>query len=256
MKIAALQFSAKIGDVSSNVERIRSAAIKAAEASACLLVAPELAVSGYGAADAFRASSQSPAELAELLGKTATQYSINLIVGFAENAGDCLYNSAIHIRPDGDFQVYRKSHLYGDYEKRYFSAEPPSAALFDINGFKAGMLICYDVEFPENVRRLAVAGADLIVVPTALPAGEFGDFIAGSVVRVRAFENQVFLNYTNHVGTDGAFSYAGQSAIIAPDATVLARASSGEDDLIFAELDRNAYEQSRQENSYLKDLVT
>ena len=66
------------------------------------------------------------------------------------------------------------------------------------------MLICYDVEFPENVRRLAQAGAQAVLVPTALPASDHADFIARKMIPVRAFENQLFVAYVNHCGADDA----------------------------------------------------
>src|SRR3546814_13294505 len=89
----------------------------------------------------------------------------------------------------------RKTHLYGAYERRLFTPGTPQSDLRDFDGVRLGFLICYDVEFPENVRRLARAGAELILVPTALPQGHFAAFIATSVVPVRAFENQVFVVY-------------------------------------------------------------
>ncbi|MFY8044397.1 MAG: nitrilase-related carbon-nitrogen hydrolase, partial [Rhodoferax sp.] len=76
-------------------------------------------------------------------------------------------------------------------------------------------LICYDVEFPEATRRLALAGADLIVVPTAnMP--EF-DFVAQSLVPVRAYENQLYVAYANYIGAEGAVHYGGLSLLAAPD---------------------------------------
>src|SRR3546814_17548022 len=107
----------------------------------------------------------------------------------------------------------RKTHLYGAYERRLFTPGTPQSDLRDFDGVRLGFLICYDVEFPENVRRLARAGAELILVPTALPQGPFAAFIATSVVPVRAFENQVFVVYADHVGSDGRFAYAGLSQI-------------------------------------------
>ncbi len=71
------------------------------------------------------------------------------------------------------------------------------------------MLICYDVEFPENVRRLALAGCEVALVPTALPSGSSGSFIAEHMIQTRAFENQMFVAYVNHCGADDLFQFAG-----------------------------------------------
>jgi predicted amidohydrolase len=116
------------------------------------------------------------------------------------------------------------------------------------------MLICYDVEFPENVRRLAKAGAQAVIVPTALPAGDSGSFIAGHMIAVRAFENQIFVAYINHCGSDALFAYAGLSRIAAPDGGMLAEACASGEALLVADLDPVAYAASAAANTYLRDL--
>ena len=126
-------------------------------------------------------------------------------------------------------------------------------AVFPLGGLKAGLLICYDVEFPETVRHLASSEADLILVPTALPASEHAGFIARSIIPVRAFENQVFVAYANHAGRDAAFSYAGLSGIAAPDGSDLARAPATGTRLLIADLDPSAFGAARAANPYLID---
>src|SRR3546814_4011426 len=91
------------------------------------------------------------------------------------------------------------------------------------------------------------AGAELILVPTALPQGPFAAFIATSVVPVRAFENQVFVVYADHVGSDGRFAYAGLSRAIGPAGQSLAAAGDNQPALLFADLDPGAYASSRKE---------
>nr|CAD6595792.1 hydrolase [Rhizobium sp. TCK] len=255
MKIAGYQMQSVTGDVEANLDKIAKAAARAAEQGARLLIAPELAINGYGAAEALvetAISAQSPtmARLSEL----AARNGLMIVVGFAEVDGDAVYNSAVLTDGSGEFAVYRKSHLYGPYERRWFSVEEPRAILADVDGMRIGMLICYDVEFPENVRRLAKAGADLVVVPTALPIGWSGSFIAEHMIRVRAFENQVFVAYINHCGADQIFAYAGLSRIAAPDGTLLAEAPADEEALFVAEIVSSAFDQSRAENTYLRDL--
>jgi predicted amidohydrolase len=125
--------------------------------------------------------------------------------------------------------------------------------VFQIGGLKAGLLICYDVEFPEMVRHLALAGADLVLVPTALPASEHAAFIARSIIPVRAFENQVFVAYANHAGHDDAFAYAGLSGIAAPDGSDLIRASETGVSVLIAEIGPAAFSAVRAANPYLTD---
>ena len=256
MRIAALQMHAIAGDDEANLQRIASAAADASAGGARLLIVPELAVTGYGAGQAAFAQLASPASgaAAERLSAIARENGIAIIAGFAEREGSSTYNSALFTDGIGTNAVYRKSHLYGDYERGAFKPAVPDSVMVDLGGIRIGMLICYDVEFPENVRRLALAGADLVVVPTALPKGASGSFIAGHMIQVRAFENQVFVAYINHCGADDNFTYAGLSRIAAPDGRLLAEAPAEGETLLFTEIRPEDYAQSRAENTYLLDL--
>lgn len=255
MRIAALQMRAVAGDVEANIERIGLAARDAAQKGAKLLIVPELALTGYGAGEAITALAQDAAgSQISKLERIAHDAGIAIVAGFAERADGAVWNSAAFVDGEGRRVVYRKSHLYGGYEKGLFQAEQPSTVLFDLGSVSCGMLICYDVEFPENVRRLAQAGAKLIVVPTALPDGDSGRFIAEHLIRTRAFENQVFVAYTDHCGADERFTYAGRSLIAAPDGTVLAQAGATDEVLLVADVDVDAYAESYAANTYLRDL--
>jgi predicted amidohydrolase len=165
-----------------------------------------------------------------------------------------LYNSAALVTAGGPPVVYRKSHLYGDYERDLFAAGDPTACIASVAGLNVGMLVCYDVEFPENVRRLSLAGADLVAVPTALPAGPYSRMITERVIPVRAFENQIFVAYANLCGRDVLFTYAGLSHIAAPDGSTLAIAGATGEDLVIADLRPDDFARSRAENTYLRDL--
>ncbi|MCJ8054837.1 carbon-nitrogen hydrolase family protein [Shinella curvata] len=256
MRIAALQMHAIAGDDEANIERIAAAAADAAAGGAKLLIVPELAVTGYGAGQAAFENLASPATgaVAESLSAIARENRIAIVAGFAEQEGTLIYNSALFTDGIGTNAVYRKSHLYGDYERDVFKPGVPNSVMVELGGLRLGMLICYDVEFPENVRRLALAGADLIVVPTALPKGSSGTFIANHMIQVRAFENQVFVAYINHCGADDNFTYAGLSRIAAPDGKLLAEAPAEGETLLFAEVRPEDYAKSRAENTYLVDL--
>lgn len=256
MRIAALQMHAIAGDSEANIERIAAAAADAAAGGAKLLIVPELAVTGYGAGQAAFENLASPATgaVAERLGAIAQENRIAIVAGFAEQEGTLIYNSALFTDGIGTNAVYRKSHLYGDYERDVFKPGVPNSIMVELGGIRLGMLICYDVEFPENVRRLALAGADLVVVPTALPKGSSGTFIANHMIQVRAFENQVFVAYINHCGADDNFTYAGLSRIAAPDGKLLAEAPAEGETLLFAEVRPEDYAKSRAENTYLVDL--
>lgn len=255
MKIAALQMQAQAGNVEANLARIEKAMRDAARQGATLLVTPELAIPGYGAGEAMSALAEKPGGASwQRLSAVSQETKIAVIAGFAEREGEAVYNSALFVDGDKPPKIYRKSHLYGPYERGLFEQQAPASCLIDHAGMKFGVLICYDVEFPENVRRLAVAGVEAVLVPTALPANSDDNFIARKMIPVRAFENQVFVAYVNHCGADDLFAYAGLSGIAAPDGSLLATAEASGDELLVTELDIEQFRQSREHNTYLADL--
>ncbi|WP_428425909.1 carbon-nitrogen hydrolase family protein [Pararhizobium sp.] len=255
IKLAALQMKSESGDTAANLARIEQAAREAAAKGASLLITPELGLTGYGAGDIIRELAE-PADgpLVKQLQRISTEAGVAIIAGFAEKANGAIFNSAVYVDGAAVPVIYRKSNLYGDYERGLFSAPEPATVLFDHRGVKCGVLICYDVEFPENVRRLALAGADAVLVPTALPAGYSGTFIADHMIQTRAFENQVFVAYINHCGADERFTFAGSSRIAAPDGSLLANAPPHGETLMVVTIDPIDFKVSRSENTYLTDM--
>src|SRR5690606_1576409 len=145
MKLAALQMQAVAGEPDANLSRIERAAREAAAKGADLLVAPELAVTGYGAGEAIRSLAEpvdGPA--VARLNAIARETGLALVAGFAEAADGAVWNSAVFVDGTRDPLVYRKSHLYADYEKNLFRPQKPSNAIVEHRGTRLGLLICYD----------------------------------------------------------------------------------------------------------------
>lgn len=254
MLISLYQMQPVSGDAAANLAKIAVAAEAASDMGAELLVTPELGLSGYGLTpERFAEIAEGrDGEIIGALCDIAAEFELALCSGFPERDGSAVYNSAVLVRPDGSCEFYRKGHLYGDGERASFTPGADVPHVFDLFGIRVGMLICYDVEFPEYVRTLALAGAELVLVPTALPRGQISRRVADMVVPTRAFENGVFLVYADLCGEEGSFAYGGRSAIIGPDGDELARAGARET-LLVAELDRTAYDDCRRQNPYLAD---
>jgi predicted amidohydrolase len=254
MRLAAFQMVAKTGDVPANLGMLDTACGEAKEKGAELLVAPELATTGYGAKDRMRELAE-PADGAHgaALAAMASKHGIALVAGFPERVGEAIYNSAIFARPDGKRDIYRKCQLYGRYENALFQPGDAPPKLIEFGSLKFGVLICYDVEFPELVRHLALKGADAVLVPTAQPNTPDAPFITGKVIPVRAFENGIAIVYADHAGSDSRFGYAGRSCIALPDGKDGARAPEDGSRVIVADYDPAAYASVREVNPYLKD---
>lgn len=254
MRVAILQGLDAAVDKAEALARLEAAAFDAASQGAGLLVAPEMYLTGYNIGpDAVGQMAEAvDGPSAQAAGRIARSAGIALIYGYPERGADgAVYNAAMVIDADGTLLLnHRKCHLFGALDRDAFSAGQDLAPVVTIGGVKVGVLICYDVEFPESVRRLTLAGADLIAVPTALM--QPFDVIAKIVVPARAFENHVFVAYANRSGSEAELTYVGLSCIVAPDGIDLARAGRGEE-LIIATIDPTVADAARAANPYLAD---
>ncbi|WP_185984604.1 nitrilase-related carbon-nitrogen hydrolase [Aureimonas mangrovi] len=252
MRLAIVQMDAALGGEARAAD-IAGRIAEAAEAGADLVLFPELAVEGYGAAEAIACAAPAQEDLpASPLQRLVEKHDVAIVAGMAVHAANgSLTNAAVLFRPGKAPLVYAKRRLYGAYEHGLFAAGDSPAPAVAWRGVTLGLLVCFDVEFPELVRELALAGADLVLVPTALPQSAGAAFIARSLVPTRAFENGVFLAYADHCGRDGQFAYQGLSVITAPNGCELARASETEPALLMATIEPQAHAETQHANPYL-----
>ncbi|WP_155054453.1 carbon-nitrogen hydrolase family protein [Streptomyces blattellae] len=252
MRTALLQSSGRPGSVAENLKVLDEAAGRAAVAGAGLLVAPEMFLTGYAIGDDIaRLAGHADGEGADAVAETATRHGLAIAYGYPERSGETVFNSVQLISADGTrLANYRKTHLFGCFERDHFTPGEQPVVQAELNGLRVGFLICYDVEFPENVRAHAVAGTDLLLVPTA-QMHPF-QFVAESVVPVRAFENQMYVAYVNRVGGEGEFEFVGLSTLAGPDGIARTRAGRGEE-LLLADVDPAFLAASREANPYLRD---
>jgi 5-aminopentanamidase len=254
MRIALQQTAPLAGDVVGNLARLEHAAMRVAASGAALLVCPEMSLTGYniGAAAGQRLAEAADGAMAQAVAAIAQRTGIAIVYGYPERGADgAVFNAAQCIAADGRrLANHRKTHLFGELDRSMFSAGAELSPLFELNGWSIGLLICYEIEFPENTRQRALAGADLIAVPTA-NMREF-DFVATHLVLTRAYENQCFVAYANHCGDEGEIAYGGLSGIVAPDGAFMALA--GRDEAMpVAQLDRARLSASRERFPYLAD---
>jgi predicted amidohydrolase len=252
MKIALYQGAGKPARVDENLAIIQAQAIAAAEQGADLIIFPELFLSGYNIGQTVQElAEQSDGPACQQASQIAREANIALLYGYPEKLGTEVYNSALLIDRKGNTRAnYRKTHLFGSYEKNCF--QPGDALVItEMDGLKIGILICYDVEFPEAVRALTQAGAHLIAVPTAL----MKDYcrVAEHVVPTRAYESEIYVAYVNRCGSEGDLTYCGRACLVGPDGRDILRAGVSEE-LLIADIDKNAIAEERESNPILKDL--
>jgi predicted amidohydrolase len=236
-----------------NLQRLDGAAKEAAQGGADILVCSEMFLTGYniGVSQVQASAQAADGAFANAVSEIAQRHSIAIVYGYPERDGGQVFNAAQCMAADGTRLLnYRKTHLFGDLDRSQFAAAAAQDTLFEFHGWKIGLLICYDLEFPENTRRLALAGADMVLVPTANMPDY--DFVATTMVPVRAYENQIFVAYANYVGTEGDVHYGGLSSVAAPNGQVLANAGR-ESGLLFATVDANQLVATRMRNTHVAD---
>jgi predicted amidohydrolase len=215
-----------------------------------LVICPELFLSGYNVGDRIRELAEPQGgPFAQAASALAGKHRTALIYGYPERSGDVLYNAATCIDRDGRaIAHHRKMRLPNGFEKRHFAAGN-CCSLFDLNGWRVAILVCYEAEFPETVRACAARGAQLVVAPTALKK-EWA-FVARSMIPTRAFENRFFVGYANYCGREGAFEYLGESCFAGPSGRVIAGGST--EALVTADLDPADITTARRALTYLDD---
>lgn len=242
--VACAQLAPAIGDVEGNMARSCAALHAAADQGAQVVVLPELASSGYAFADRAEAlAAAEPVDGPSVMAwaEVAAERGLIVVAGFCERGpGDAVHNSAVLIDPTGVRAVYRKAHLW-DRERLVFDAGDAAPPVVDTTLGRIGVMICYDLEFPEWVRIAALDGAQLLCVPTnwpeaPRPAGQ----PPGEVLRAQAGAgmNRMFIAVCDRVGTERGIEWVGGSVVIDPDGWPLAGGTpSSEPVIILAECD-------------------
>jgi predicted amidohydrolase len=223
-----------------------------AASGADLVVTAEMITTGYHiGARAHELAEPADGPTAARMSALARETGVALAYGYPETDGGNVYNSVQLIDAGGRrLANYRKTHLFGDLDKAWFTPGSEAVVQAELGGVRVGLLICYDVEFPEMVRAHALAGTELLAVPTALMSPY--EVVADTLVPARAYESQLFVAYANRCDTERELTYCGRSCVVAPSGEVLARAGSGPA-LATAEVTRDALVASRLENTHLAD---
>ena len=239
--IALAQIASRVADKEYNIKLMEKKIKEASQKDADLIVFPELALTGYLCRDLVYELAEPLSEglSFQRIAKIAKRESVHVAFGMierSEKVSAVIYNTSVLVGPSGFVGKYRKMHLPTHSvfeEKRYFRPgyETP---VFKTSLGKVGMIICYDVYFPELTRILKLKGAQLIICISASPSTRRGFFEV--LTMARAMENTVFLAFTNLVGIEDGLQFWGGSRLVAPSGNVIAQAKYDEEDLILAKI--------------------
>jgi predicted amidohydrolase len=236
--VSAVQMRTKWLDLKENFDYIKNSIAKAKnEENADLIVFPELSNTGYikerdkkFGRQFIKFAEKIPGPSTEELGKQAKKYGVYLVVGLAEQHPEIpgmLYNAAVLINPKGELVgVHHKMHIPGE-EKHYFMPGN-TCDVYKTDIGNIGMSICYDGQFPEFTRSLALKGAEILCMIWNMPSFSNPPELLEHITATRAAENRMFAVSCNCLGVQGKIDFFGHSVISDPVGNFLATAGTKE----------------------------
>jgi 5-aminopentanamidase len=242
-RVACQQLAPTIGDLAANRELCLAAIGEAADAGAEVIVLPELITSGYMFSSTEEAAEVAIAPDHELLREwaaAAARADVVVIGGFCESdpeGGGRVYNSAAVVDGSGVRAVYRKLHLW-DNEHAIFTPGSQAPPVIETRVGRIGVVICYDLEFPELTRSVALAGAQLLAVPANWPLFPRPDGERPSEVTIAMATgriNKMAVACADRVGLERGQDWTGGATIVDPDGWVAAESRAP--GLVTAEVD-------------------
>lgn len=238
VKIAVAQLDPHLADTAYNLDLIEHTLTDAARAGAELTVFPECAASGYlyeSVDEALDVAEPIPGPVSTRIARVASRLDVYAVVGMLEQVNDLCYNSAILVGPAGIEAVYRKSHTLCLGVDRFTTPGDIPYQVHELPFGRIGILICYDLRFPEAARALALMGSQAILLPTNWP--ESSAIQPDVFTRARAAENRVFVFAANRVGVERGARFLGRSQIVGPDGGVVEEASRNREETLIRDID-------------------
>lgn len=261
MRIALIQQPAT-RDPKANLEKGIAALERAADLGAELVCYAELAFERFhpqerATAD-FRDLAQTiPGPVTDAFAAKARELGVVVVLNLFERDGDRCFDTSPVIDADGSLLGRARMVHITDYEafheKGYYTPGDTGVPVFETSVGRIGVAICYDRHYPEQMRALALSGAEVVVIPQAGAVGEWPDGLYEAELRVAAFQNGYFTALCNRVGPEEKLIFAGESFVCGPDGKVLARAGSGTEEILVADLDLGEIESCHARRLFLPD---
>ena len=255
IKLALIQGNIALGDVTANEKKFQELMSRSLEDNVDFIVLPELWNSGYDLNNIQELAQKEKGSSMSLLKEFAAQHSVNIVGGsVAERQAGKFYNMSPLINRRGRItEKYRKAHLFPLVleENKYFTAGD-KWGLAEADDIPIGLMLCYDLRFPEFCRNLVLRGAEIIFVPAEWPRERMKHW--RSLLISRAIENQVFLVGVNRVGSDDSSSYGGGSLVVDPYGNILAEGGEDEE-VIIAEIELDLITEFRKRIPALGDRM-
>jgi N-carbamoylputrescine amidase len=261
MRIALVQQHAT-ADKTANIARGLQQFEAAARAGAQLVCFAELAFEPFypqhpAGATVLELAESVPGRLTDAFAAKARELQVVAVLNLFERDGGRTFDCSPVLDADGTLLGRTRMIHITDYacfhEQGYYTPGNNGAPVYDTRAGRIGVAICYDRHYPEYMRALAVAGADLVVVPQAGAVGEWPEGLYEAEMRVAAFQNGYFVALCNRVGAEQHLTFAGESFVCGPDGAVRAQAPRGKDAVLIADVDLTEAEKSHGRRILMKD---
>jgi predicted amidohydrolase len=240
-KICLAQIRCKAGDKAENLKKMEKTLTEAKMQSADIVIFPELSLTGYVVRDQiYELAETVPGPSTNILATIAKKTRMHIVFGMPELSNRTqatIHNTAVLVGPQGFIGKYRKMYLptHSVFEEKRYFRPGYEAAVFNTKLGKIGLIICYDIFFPEVTRLTRLKGAQLIVCISASPGVRRAFFETLTVAR--ALENTAFLAYVNLVGIEDGLQFWGGSRLVGPQGKILVKAKYDEEDLVTGNID-------------------
>jgi predicted amidohydrolase len=240
-KICLAQICCKAGDKAENLKKMEKTLTEAKMQSADIVIFPELSLTGYVVRDQiYELAETVPGPSTSILATIAKKTRMHIVFGMPELSNRTqatIHNTAVLVGPQGFIGKYRKMYLptHSVFEEKRYFRPGYEAAVFNTKLGKIGLIICYDIFFPEVTRLTRLKGAQLIVCISASPGVRRAFFETLTVAR--ALENTAFLAYVNLVGIEDGLQFWGGSRLVGPQGKILVKAKYDEEDLVTGNID-------------------
>ncbi|NHZ94184.1 carbon-nitrogen hydrolase family protein [Massilia sp. CCM 8734] len=214
MKVGIVQLDCKINRSDSNMRRAERYIEQAIEAGVDLVCLPEAFLTSGNILEVADVAVVIPGAATEALGALARKGGISIIAGLLEKDGEAYYSTAVLIGPDGAIAAsYRRVHCF-EMERKYLACGDQFACIDTPHG-RIGLILGYDLNFPETCRALYQEKVDIIFCPALIP--EQFSYVTNQLLTTRAIENQCFIVFVSGVGTNvyAGFNYMGESCVVA-----------------------------------------
>lgn len=245
MRVACLQMDMRLGEPDYNFSHAAHMIKDAMEKKPDVLILPETWNCGFFPKEGLPdMADRDGARVKCEIGALAKQYRVNIVAGSVANLRDGkVYNTAMVFDREGECVAsYDKTHLFTPMGEDGYFTPGDHTCRFTLDGVSCGLIICYDVRFPELTRSLTVPGLDMLFVVSQWP--KVRTFHLRSLTTARAIENQMFVVCCNSCGKAGDTVYGGNSAVIDPWGETLALAGEGEE-ILLCDCDRTVLDTIR-----------